>query len=190
VGFECADCTFCFVPAVHVRWDKLMLAVPFMGDAVDVCSASFVVEDLGVNFEATRFEAFHDDVVCWNTMMIRFSLEGLDKDDVGGVMVCEHDVLVTAQSTDGEAAHIVGEESRERDFDDVEFIGRGSDGVERCRGWLDLWTKCLVGWHTQNGGQCRGTWRFGGTETLLDLGHVTKYGGCGIFWAVAGNIGG
>jgi hypothetical protein len=55
VGFECADCTFGFVAAVHVRWDELMLAVPFLGDAVDVGSAGFIVEDLFVNFETTCF---------------------------------------------------------------------------------------------------------------------------------------
>ena len=146
--------------------------MPTLGDAVDVCSTGFIVEDLCVDFEATRFETFHDDVVCWNAMVIRLGLEGLDEDDVGGVMVREHDVLVTAQSTDREAAHIVGEESRERDFDDVKFIGRCSDGVEECRGSLDVWTEGLVGWDTQEGCQGRGTGRFGGAETLLDLGHV------------------
>ena len=80
--------TFCLVVAIHIRWDLFLLAFPFVGNAVDVCGAGFVVEYLRVDCYIPCLKPFHDDAVGRDSMMIRFGLEGLDKDGVGSVVLC------------------------------------------------------------------------------------------------------
>ena len=109
MGFEGPDGTFFLVAAMHIQWDLLVLAFPFVGDTVDVSGAGFVVEYLRVNRDIPRLQPFHDDVVGGDEMMISFCLEWLDKDSIGGVIVFKHDVLVPMHGLDGEAAHVVGE---------------------------------------------------------------------------------
>ena len=87
MGFEGPDGMFRLVEAMHIRWNLLVLAVPFVGDAVDVCGAGFVVEYLRVNHDIPCLKPFHDDVVGGDAMMISFGLEGLDKDSIGSVVV-------------------------------------------------------------------------------------------------------
>ena len=65
-----------------------MLAFPFVGDAVDVCGAGFIVKYLRVDRDILCLKPFHDDVVGGDAMMISFGLEGLDKDSIGSVVVC------------------------------------------------------------------------------------------------------
>ena len=72
---------------MHIRWDHLVLAVPCVGDAVDVCGAGFIVKYLCVDLDTPCLEPFHDDVVGIYTMMVSFGLEGLDKDSIGNVVV-------------------------------------------------------------------------------------------------------
>ena len=88
MGFEGPDGTFCLVAAMHIRWDLLVLAFPFVGNAVDVCGAGFVVEYLRVNRDIPCLKPFHDDVVGRDAMMISFGLEVLDEDSIGSVVVC------------------------------------------------------------------------------------------------------
>ena len=88
MGFEGPDGTFCFVVAMHIWWDLLVLAFPFVGDAVDLCCAGFVVEYLRVDRYIPCLKPFYDDVVGRDAMMISFGLEGLDEDGIGSVVVC------------------------------------------------------------------------------------------------------
>jgi hypothetical protein len=55
VGFEGPDGPFCLVAAVHIQWDLLMRAFPFVGDTVDVLGACFVVKYLRVNRDIRAF---------------------------------------------------------------------------------------------------------------------------------------
>ena len=109
MGFEGPDGPFCLVAAVHIRWDLLMHAFPFVGDTVDVRGTCFFVKYLRANRNIPCLQPFHDDVVGGDAMMISFCLEWLDKDSIGSVVVCKHDVLVPTHGSDGEAAHVVGE---------------------------------------------------------------------------------
>ena len=109
MGFEGPDGPFCLVVAVHIRWDLSMRAFPFVGDTKDVCGACFAVKHLRVNRDIPCLEPLHDDVVGRDAMMISFCLEWLDKDSIGTIVVCKHDVLVPTHGLDGEAAHVIGE---------------------------------------------------------------------------------
>ena len=67
------------VATVHVQWDLLMCAFPYVCDGLDVGCTGFIVEDLRVNFNATCLETFQDGVVGWDAMVVRFGLKGLDR---------------------------------------------------------------------------------------------------------------
>ena len=60
MGFEGLDGPFCLVAAVHIRWDLLMRAFPFVGDTVDVRGACFVVKYLRVD----------RDILCFSCSMM------------------------------------------------------------------------------------------------------------------------
>ena len=68
--FEGADCAFCFVSAVHVRWDFLVCALPYLGDVVEVCLTCFVVHYLCIHSDAARLESFHDGVEGRDAMVV------------------------------------------------------------------------------------------------------------------------
>ena len=87
MGFEGLDGTFYLVVEMHIRWDLLVLAFPFVGDAVDVPGAGFVVEYLCVDRDIPCLKPFHDDVLGGDAMMISFGLEGLDEDGIGSDVV-------------------------------------------------------------------------------------------------------
>jgi len=72
VGFEHADCSFGFVASVHVGWHLLEFTLPDFGDVVEEFGTDFVVHELHVNCESAPLEAVHEDIVCWDTMMIGF----------------------------------------------------------------------------------------------------------------------
>ena len=55
MGFEGADGSFSLISAMHVRWHFLVSDIPCVVDAVDICGASFVVEDLHIDCVATGF---------------------------------------------------------------------------------------------------------------------------------------
>ena len=59
-----------FVMTVHVWWDFLMCAFPYVCDGLDVGRTGFVVEYLCVHFDAPCLEAFHDGVVGWDAMAV------------------------------------------------------------------------------------------------------------------------
>jgi hypothetical protein len=84
VCLESADHAFGDVASVHVRWDSLVLAFPFVGDVGDEIVATFVVKYIQLlNCDATRLEALHDSVVSWDPMCVRFLFECLNEDGVG-----------------------------------------------------------------------------------------------------------
>ena len=72
VGFERADYSFGLVASVHVGRYLLELALPDFGDVVEEFGTDFVVHELHVNCESAPLEAVHEDIVCWDTMMITF----------------------------------------------------------------------------------------------------------------------
>ena len=88
MSLECPNSSFGLVAMVHVRWDFLMFAFPYLGDCLDVCRTGFIVEDLQVSLELTVLKAFHDSVVGRDLVMVRFRLEGLHQNDICCIVIC------------------------------------------------------------------------------------------------------
>jgi hypothetical protein len=101
---------FGLVAMVHVKWDFLMFAFPYLGDCLGVCRTGFIVDDLQVNVDPTCCKASHDGVVGWDLVMVRFSLEGLHQNDIGRIMICEHDVFIATHCADWESPQIIGDQ--------------------------------------------------------------------------------
>ena len=78
---ERLNCLLGLVATVHVRWDLLMCAFPYVCDGMYVGCTGFIVEDLHVNVNATCLESFHDGFVGWDAMVVRFGLKGFPHRD-------------------------------------------------------------------------------------------------------------
>ena len=107
--FEGADCAFCFVSAVHVRWDFLVGAFPSFSDVVEVCLTCFIVHDLCIHCDAARFEPLHDDVEGRDAMVVGLECKWLYQHDVCRIVVGQHDVLVTTPRPYRESSEVVRE---------------------------------------------------------------------------------
>ena len=110
MSFESANCTFGRIATMHVGRDQLKFGFPFLGDRLFVLDAGFVIQDLEVDGEASRFQALHDAVVSWDAVVVLARFEWASEDRIGVAVVGDHDVLVVAATPDGEAAGVVGEE--------------------------------------------------------------------------------
>ena len=84
---EGADHAFGNVALVHVRWDFLVFAFPFVGDVGDEIDTTFVVKYIQLNCDASRSESLHDPFVGWDLMCVRFLCECLDENGVGANVV-------------------------------------------------------------------------------------------------------
>ena len=73
-----------------------MVTFPFVGDAVNVGSAGLIIMDMEVDGEAVCLHAFHDGVVCRDSVCIGLGFEGFNDDCVGSHVMCKHDVTVSA----------------------------------------------------------------------------------------------
>ena len=137
VGFEGLDGTFGGIAAMDVRRYWLVGAVPFLGDDAAVFCTGLVVEDLVFDDLASLLEIGHDASVGWYAVAIVFGLEGFDEDDIVVAVVGEHDVLVVAARTDGEAAHVIGEKLADGLDPNVKLIGSGvrKRDVDVVDGW-------------------------------------------------------
>ena len=93
VSLECADHALGDVAAVHVRWNFLVLTLPFVGDVGNVSGAGFIVEYLEFYCDATFPEALHDVVVSQDTERISPYFERFHQDSVGANLVGQHDVV-------------------------------------------------------------------------------------------------
>ena len=94
MSLEGTNGTFCSVPAVHAWWYQLEFVVPGICDGGLVCSACFIVQDLGGDINAVVLQAFHDFVVHWYMVLVMLHLEWLDQDAVGTNMIPQHYVLI------------------------------------------------------------------------------------------------
>ena len=103
MGLEGADGSLCHIPPVHGGRDKLVSHTPLLFHQICVLLAALVIEDLEIYKEVLVFQMLYDDVVGVEAGDIFSRREGLDKDDVRGV-VGNHDVLVPTPCSDGEAA--------------------------------------------------------------------------------------
>ena len=88
MSFECLDCTFSNVAAVHVWRDKLVGTLPIVSDGTAVFGAGFVVEYLVIYSVATGFETFHKPVVSWNTMPVVTSLKRFNENGICVAVIC------------------------------------------------------------------------------------------------------
>ena len=91
---------------MHVGRDTLVSHTPFLFHQFLVFRAALVVEDLEVYEEVFVLKSLHDDVVGVEAVDMFLGRKGMDKDDVGGV-VGNHDILVSAPCSGGEAACVV-----------------------------------------------------------------------------------
>ena len=107
--FERSNCTLSLVATVHVWRDFLMCALPYICDGFDVGFTGFVVQDLRVDRNAAICEALHDGVVGWDAMVVLFGVEWLYQNNIGRIVVGEHNVLVTAHRTDWVAPKVISE---------------------------------------------------------------------------------
>ena len=99
--------------------------MPYSGDDVLECGADFVVHDLDCDFVAVVCDALHDRFVGGDAVLVLFCLKWGGKDDVAVAVVRDHDVLVSAACTDGEAPCVVRVQFVDGTDVDVEFVGRG-----------------------------------------------------------------
>ena len=112
--FERPDCAFGGIAAVHVGWDKLVGAVPLVGNVTPVVRAGFVVEYNSVNWKLSTLKACHDGIGSSEAVSVVLGCERLNEDGVRHSVVGNHDVLIAALRPDGEASCVVGVESTER----------------------------------------------------------------------------
>ncbi len=116
MDLERANGVFHPIAAMHIWRDKLEGGVPLEGDCFFISKAGFVIQDLEINGEPTGRQMSHDDVVGCNAVAVTLGLEGLLEDEVAVGVECNHDILVTRASSDGEEASVVSEELAERFF--------------------------------------------------------------------------
>ena len=114
VGFECANGPLSHVLVMHVGRDELVVALPLVGDVVAVGSTGLIVEDDSVDHEAKGAEPGHDDVSRRDAVAVMLGCEGLHQDDIGGMMVGDHNVLVAALHLDWESTCVIRVETTER----------------------------------------------------------------------------
>ena len=99
--------------------------------------AGFVFEDLEVNAVTAVLELYHDGIVDCDAVCFLFGHEGGLQDGVGVVMVGNHDVLIDAMRSNGEAPIVVGVELSHMFDIDVQFVryDRGKDRNYRQAWW-------------------------------------------------------
>ncbi len=107
VCFECPHSAFGGVAAVGMRRDELIGYFPRCVDCVFIFGASFVVQDLKINLVVAVVYASHDVLVRFDAMDVTARLKRFDEDCVGGLMVCNHEVLIARLGADGEASRVV-----------------------------------------------------------------------------------
>ena len=125
MGSEGADGALGGIAAINIRGYELVGAVPVSSDDLAIFCTSIVVEDLVFNKVAMVLERGHDAGVGGDVVGVVFGLEGFDKDKVGVAVIGEHDVLVAAVRTDGEAAHVIGENLANGLDPNMKLVGLG-----------------------------------------------------------------
>ena len=103
----------------------MVCGFPDFSDVSAVFFACFVVEDLVVYDVATSIEAGYDAGVGWDAVAVFACLEGLDEDDVGVILIGNHEVLIAAAGADREASRVVGVVRADGFDPEVEIFGRG-----------------------------------------------------------------
>ena len=106
MGLECVYGPLHYVSPVHARRDEPVSHSPFFSRQLIVFLAALVVKGLEVYKEVLILQSLHDDAVGIKAVDIFWGHKGLDEDDVGGVLG-NHDVLVSAPCSGGEAACVV-----------------------------------------------------------------------------------
>ena len=93
--------------AVYVWRENMELAGPivFYGHLVGL--DGLVFEDSGVNSVAAILEPRHDKFVRRNVVSVVPGLEGLYQNGIGVDVVCQYNLMVAAEGSDREAAHVV-----------------------------------------------------------------------------------
>ena len=125
MGFERLDGTFNGVAAVDIWRDKKVIAVPVFFDDAFVFGTGFVVKDLGSDGVPAHLEAVHAGVVGGDAVLVLASLEIGLEDGVGVAVVGNHDVLIAAAGTDGEASGVLCVQLFDGLDSDVDFVRAG-----------------------------------------------------------------
>ena len=128
---------FSCVASMHVRENQLIHAIPFVCDCHSICLTCFIVQHLICYCDPPVLQMLHDCIVCRDAVSVVSRLESIDEYHVGLVMVCHHDVLVSALSADGEVSTVVSVQCCYYTFKDMEFV----DWIAGFCHWC--WLLCL-----------------------------------------------
>jgi hypothetical protein len=113
VVLECANGALYPIAAMHVWRDKLEGGVPLGDGCFFTSRAGFVITDLEITREPTGCQTNHDCVVGCDEVVVTLVLKGLLEDEFAISIKVNHDILVAGESSDREAARVVGEELAE-----------------------------------------------------------------------------
>jgi hypothetical protein len=120
--------SFGSIATMYVQRDKLIPNLPLVHFGGLEFGADFIVEDLEINVVPTVGKAAHDGVVGGQLMFVGpVDIWGAE-DCVAAAVEGDGDVLVAAESPDGESLGVVGVELGKQEVCDVELIGGGQCG--------------------------------------------------------------
>ncbi len=104
---EMANHSLYFVPAMHVRWDKLKFSPPGLSDDFFEVCAGLVISDVEIHRQPLCRQASHDVVESGYTMFIRLSWEGLLQDQIPRRVISDHDILVARACANRELPSVI-----------------------------------------------------------------------------------
>ena len=103
--FKSSDCTFGGITAVDVGQDQLGAAI--VGNGLLEGAACFIVHDVECWLAVCSGKSGENVSVRSNAMGILFGCKRVDQDGIGIGMEGDHDVLVAAAHTWGEASSVI-----------------------------------------------------------------------------------
>jgi hypothetical protein len=149
-----SDCPLGGVSTVDVGWDQLK-SVSVCRDGLLIRLAGFIIKYVHIQCLVSLAQGVDNGLVGRNSVCVRLGDERASDNGISRRVIANHDVLVTAASSDGEAASVVGEEASGWDGQEFQSVGIGAGwdcGVIRVEAW------------------------FGQTDMLALLGHVSSAG--------------
>ncbi len=139
------------IATMYIQRDELIPDLPLVHYGGLEFGADFIVEDLEINVVPTVGKAVHDGVVGGQSMFVGpVDIWGTE-DCIAAAVEGDGDVLVAAESRDGESPPgVVGVELGKREVHDVELVGGG-----QCGGLVDGVFWFISGWCIQRGKWCK-----------------------------------
>lgn len=90
MGFECLNCSFCWVPFVHVSVDQLAVKI-FCSYAGHECIGDFIVKSVQNWFDSCICESFVACITSLDQMVCSSAFDWFTKNDIGIIVTeCEN----------------------------------------------------------------------------------------------------